>query len=263
MAKLNKVAVFTKEYPPYVYGGAGVHVEYLCRELARLMPVEVRCFGDQDVREGNLTVKGYGAGTTGPEHRPALRRRRRRVRPQPGHVEGQPRRRYRPLPHLVHRHGRPAGRQAVGRALRADHPFARTAAPLEGRAVGQRLSPQRLDGAHGHRAGRRRDRRLAAKPATTCCASSTSPPEQSPRHLQRHRPRRVPEDRRHRCPGALRRRPGPALRALRGPHHPPEGDHPPGQRHPAHRPGVAGRALRRRARHPGDRARDGRAHRAR
>ncbi|MDQ3705607.1 MAG: glycogen synthase [Chloroflexota bacterium] len=60
MAELNKVAVFTKEYPPHVYGGAGVHVEYLCRELARLVPVEVRCFGDQDVSEGDLTVKGYG-----------------------------------------------------------------------------------------------------------------------------------------------------------------------------------------------------------
>lgn len=59
MAKLNKVAVFTKEYPPYVYGGAGVHVEYLCRELARLVPVEVRCFGNQDFSEGDLTVKGY------------------------------------------------------------------------------------------------------------------------------------------------------------------------------------------------------------
>src|SRR5213080_3805928 len=58
--KVNKVAVFTKEYPPYVYGGAGVHVEYLCRELARLVPVEVRCFCDQDINEGNLSVKGYG-----------------------------------------------------------------------------------------------------------------------------------------------------------------------------------------------------------
>lgn len=60
MAKLSKVAVFTKEYPPHIYGGAGVHVEYLCRELARLIAVEVRCFGDQDSHEGNLTVKGYG-----------------------------------------------------------------------------------------------------------------------------------------------------------------------------------------------------------
>lgn len=60
MAKLNKVAIFSKEYPPYVYGGAGVHVEYLSRELAKLVPVEVRCFGDQDVTDGNLRVRGYG-----------------------------------------------------------------------------------------------------------------------------------------------------------------------------------------------------------
>ena len=61
MAGLSKVALFTNEYPPNVYGGAGVHVEYLSRELARLVPVEVRCFGDQDVQAENLRVKGYGA----------------------------------------------------------------------------------------------------------------------------------------------------------------------------------------------------------
>ncbi len=55
-----RVALFTNEYPPNVYGGAGVHVEYLSRELAKLVSVQVRCFGDQDVREGNLRVKGYG-----------------------------------------------------------------------------------------------------------------------------------------------------------------------------------------------------------
>jgi glycogen synthase len=55
-----KALLLTNEYPPYVYGGAGVHVEYLTRELARLIDVEVRCFGDQDVREGRLRVKGYG-----------------------------------------------------------------------------------------------------------------------------------------------------------------------------------------------------------
>ena len=47
--------------PPNVYGGAGVHVEYLSRELSKLVPVEVRCFGDQDVHDPNLRVKGYGA----------------------------------------------------------------------------------------------------------------------------------------------------------------------------------------------------------
>jgi glycogen synthase len=56
----GKVALFTNEYPPSVYGGAGVHVEYLARELARLVPVEVRCFGDQDRTEPNLRVRGYG-----------------------------------------------------------------------------------------------------------------------------------------------------------------------------------------------------------
>lgn len=61
MASVEKVALFTNEYPPHVYGGAGVHVEYLSRELARLVPVEVRCFGDQDVEEPNLRVRGYPA----------------------------------------------------------------------------------------------------------------------------------------------------------------------------------------------------------
>jgi alpha-maltose-1-phosphate synthase len=60
MPGLEKVALFTNEYPPNVYGGAGVHVEYLSRELARLVPVEVRCFGSQDEQTENLRVKGYG-----------------------------------------------------------------------------------------------------------------------------------------------------------------------------------------------------------
>lgn len=55
---LNKVALFTKEYPPHVYGGAGVHVEYLSRALAKGMDVEVRCFGEQRLDEGRLTVRG-------------------------------------------------------------------------------------------------------------------------------------------------------------------------------------------------------------
>jgi glycogen synthase len=54
-----KVLFFTREFPPYVYGGAGVHVEYLADELAKLMKVDVRCFGDQDLIDGNLRVKGF------------------------------------------------------------------------------------------------------------------------------------------------------------------------------------------------------------
>jgi starch synthase len=41
----SHVALLTREYPPEVYGGAGVHVEYLARELARLVDVTVHCWG--------------------------------------------------------------------------------------------------------------------------------------------------------------------------------------------------------------------------
>ena len=61
MVGLKKIALFSNEYPPNVYGGAGVHVEYLSRELARVISVEIRCYGEQDVHEGNLRVKGYNA----------------------------------------------------------------------------------------------------------------------------------------------------------------------------------------------------------
>lgn len=56
---MQKVALFTNEYPPNVYGGAGVHVEYLSQALARYISVEVRCFGDQNTQQDNLSVKGY------------------------------------------------------------------------------------------------------------------------------------------------------------------------------------------------------------
>jgi alpha-maltose-1-phosphate synthase len=52
------VGLFTREYPPHVYGGAGVHVEYLSRELARKVSVEVHCWGQQYSDEGNLHVRG-------------------------------------------------------------------------------------------------------------------------------------------------------------------------------------------------------------
>jgi starch synthase len=41
----RKVSVLTREYPPEVYGGAGTHVEYLVRELRRLLNVTVHCWG--------------------------------------------------------------------------------------------------------------------------------------------------------------------------------------------------------------------------
>jgi len=53
-----RVGLMTREYPPNVYGGAGVHVEYLSRELAKSIEVEVYCWGEQSVDDGNLHVRG-------------------------------------------------------------------------------------------------------------------------------------------------------------------------------------------------------------
>jgi glycogen synthase len=57
-----RIAILTNEYPPHIYGGAGVHVEYLTRELTRLdggsHSVNVLSFGEQAIHEGNLTVQG-------------------------------------------------------------------------------------------------------------------------------------------------------------------------------------------------------------
>jgi starch synthase len=53
-----RVGIFTREYPPQVYGGAGVHVDYLSRELAKSIEVEVHCWGPQLSDHGNLHVRG-------------------------------------------------------------------------------------------------------------------------------------------------------------------------------------------------------------
>jgi starch synthase len=65
-----RVGILTREYPPEVYGGAGVHVEFLSRELRRLVDVEVHCFGSGRSEPG---VFAYvpPAGLTGAN--PALR----------------------------------------------------------------------------------------------------------------------------------------------------------------------------------------------
>jgi glycogen synthase len=69
-----RIVILTNEYPPYVYGGAGVHVEYLARELAGLQgrahDIQVLCFGDQHVRDGNLSVQGIAPAFQPPAQSP-------------------------------------------------------------------------------------------------------------------------------------------------------------------------------------------------
>jgi len=57
-----RVDILTREYPPYVYGGAGVHVEYLAEHLRKLADVRVRCFGPP--RESAEGVTGYPESET-------------------------------------------------------------------------------------------------------------------------------------------------------------------------------------------------------
>ncbi len=57
-----KIACLTNEYPPHIYGGAGIHVENLTRELALIdggrHELNILSFGDQRERQGNMTVDG-------------------------------------------------------------------------------------------------------------------------------------------------------------------------------------------------------------
>jgi starch synthase len=72
-----RVALLTREYPPDVYGGAGVHVEYLARELARIEDVTVHKWGAPGTgAPGGPAVVGHQAWDAldgGAPHLAALR----------------------------------------------------------------------------------------------------------------------------------------------------------------------------------------------
>ena len=53
-----KIALFSNEFPPNIYGGAGVHIDFLSQELAKLGQVEVRCFGNQFESTNSMNVIG-------------------------------------------------------------------------------------------------------------------------------------------------------------------------------------------------------------
>ena len=45
MAARPRIALLTREYPPEIYGGAGVHVDYLSRSLQPHVELDVHGFG--------------------------------------------------------------------------------------------------------------------------------------------------------------------------------------------------------------------------
>ena len=62
-----RAALLTREYPPDVYGGAGVHVEYLARELRKLIDVDVHAWGADREPARSATRRG----TRWPARRPS------------------------------------------------------------------------------------------------------------------------------------------------------------------------------------------------
>ena len=73
-----KALVLTREYPPHVYGGAGVVVDQLTRALGRQMAIEIRCFDEPASPPPGVDVRGYSPWdrvcreTGGPRFAPVL-----------------------------------------------------------------------------------------------------------------------------------------------------------------------------------------------
>ena len=145
-----QVSLLTREFPPEVYGGAGVHVEYLARELRDLVDLTVHCFGADradakayrpwDAVRGNAALETMSvdlAMTAG--------------------VDGA---------QLVHSHtwyANLAGHLSklnYGIPARRDDAQPRAAAPVEGGAARRRLPPLLVLRAHGARGGGRDRRRV-------------------------------------------------------------------------------------------------------
>lgn len=82
------ILLLTNEYPPHVYGGAGVHIDNLSRALAELdggrHRIDVLAFGDQESKTGNLHIRGVVApdelAAQDPRHRKLLGALQRNVR---------------------------------------------------------------------------------------------------------------------------------------------------------------------------------------
>ena len=67
-----RVGLLTREYPPDVYGGAGVHVEFLARELRDLVDLEVHCWGEERAEPGVVAHRAWDALDGSAPHLAAL-----------------------------------------------------------------------------------------------------------------------------------------------------------------------------------------------
>ena len=198
-----RVALLTREYPPEVYGGAGVHVEYLARELARREELTVHCWGEP--RDDAARRRAPRAGTRW-SGRGRIWRRCRRCRSTSRWPQA------RTGAELVHSHTWYANSPATSRSSPTAIPHVatvhtpRAAAAVEGRAARRRLRDLEL-----LRAGSPIEGADAVIAVSSGCGATSSPrtrrrPGPRARHPQRHRRGRVPPRPGHRRAGAVRHR---------------------------------------------------------
>jgi len=152
-----KALLLTREYPPDVYGGAGVHVEYLARELAQRIRLEVRTFGEQQIQAGNLVVQGHRyaqaeSGDTPEKFLPALQALRVCLSFNARRIDAD----------IVHCHTWYTHFGGLLARMLYGIPLVITAHSLEERTnwIGSR--PVRLDRAHSHGGGRQHRGGLSA-----------------------------------------------------------------------------------------------------
>ena len=130
-----RVALLTREYPPEVYGGAGVHVTYLARELAGLVDLTVHCQGGD--RPGAVAHQPWDL-LAGANQALATISTDLSMTAAVGGAD------------LVHSHtwyanlGRAPGFDAVRDPARDDDALAGAAAPVEGGAAWWRIRPVQL-----------------------------------------------------------------------------------------------------------------------
>ena len=210
-----RIGILTREYPPDVYGGAGVHVDFLVRELSSLPTSTCTAWAS----------RAPGA-TAHSEHDPLLEGANAALRTLAADLSmanttaGV---RHRPFAHVVRQHGRALGEADVRHPARRDVALARTAAAVEGRAARRRLPRVVMGRAHRLRGGRGGDRRQPRFAARRAAVVPEPRRGEGPRRAQRDRHRVLqarPGDRRAR---PARRRPRPAVGRVRRPHHPAEG----------------------------------------
>ena len=234
-----------------------MHVEYLARELARLVDVTVHCWGD-DRPAGRRRAEGRRA--------PGLGRARagpRRTWPRSRRCRSTWRwRRASRAPTLVHSHTWYANLGGHLAKLIHGIPHVATVHSLEPMRP---WKEEQLGGGYAvstfcertvARGGRRDHRRLGGDAPRRARVLPGDRPGARARDLQRDRHRGVPARSGNRRARAPRHRPGAAVGRLRRPDHAAEGPHLPARRGARARPGRAARPLRGRAGHARDRRGD-------